>query len=182
MNVSRSWFQNPNSYDNLAVQNIVGGGASNAPVFGSVGNTDQRSQILTYNIAPTYTRITSPNSVFNFGPFVRRDAYNYYPSGNALADFGPIQNESISQARSLTNAGVHTDFSYVKGINNIKIGALYEHTFLRENDNLGLVNPTFNSPCTDANGIRCRAMPRRRSVALEPCRTRRSIQVLRPTI
>ena len=153
VNVSRSWFQNPNSYDNLAVQNIVGGGASNAPVFGSVGNTDQRSQILTYNIAPTYTRITSPNSVFNFGPFVRRDAYNYYPSGNALADFGPIQNESISQARSLTNAGVHTDFSYVKGINNIKIGALYEHTFLRENDNLGLVNPTFNSPCTDANGI-----------------------------
>ena len=153
VNVSRSWFQNPNSYDNLAVQNVVSGGASGAPVFGSVGDTDQRSKIITFNIAPTYTRITSANSVFNFGPFVRRDSYNYYPTLNPLADLGPIQNESISQGRSLTNAGVHSDFSYVKGVNNIKIGALYQHTFLRENDNLGLVNPTFNSPCTDVNGI-----------------------------
>jgi hypothetical protein len=152
VNVSRSWFQNPNSYDNLGVQNVVSGGASAAPAFGAVGDTDQKSKIVTFNVAPTYTRITSPNSVFNFGPFVRRDSYNYYPSGNPLADFGPIQNQSISQARSLTNAGVHTDFSYVKGINTIKVGALYEHTFLRENDNLGLVNATFNSPCTDLSG------------------------------
>ena len=152
VNVSRSWFQNPNSYDNLNVQNVVSGGISDSPVFGSVGNADQRSKITTFNIAPTYTRITGANSVFNFGPFVRRDDYNYYPSGNPLADLGPIQQQSISQSRSLTNAGVHSDFSYVKGINNIKIGALYEHTFLRENDNLGLVNATFNSPCTDLNG------------------------------
>jgi hypothetical protein len=152
VNVSRSWFQNPNSYDNLGVQNVVSGGSSNSPVFGSLGNTDQRSQILTFNIAPNYTRVTSANTVFNFGPFVRRDAYNYYPSGNPLADFGPIQNESISQARSLTNAGVHSDFSYVKGINNLKVGALYEHTFLREDDNLGLVNAIFNSPCADISG------------------------------
>ena len=151
-NVSRSWFQNPNSYDNLTVQNVVSGGATASPVFGSVGDTDQRSKIVTFNIAPNYTRITGANSVFNFGPFVRRDDYNYYPSANPLADLGPIQNESISQARSLTNAGVHSDFSYVKGINNIKIGALYEHTFLRENDNLGLANAIFNSPCTDLSG------------------------------
>ncbi len=152
VNVSRSWFQNPNSYDNLGVQNVVSGGASAAPVFGAVGNTDQKSKIVTFNIAPTYTRITSANSVFNFGPFVRRDSYNYYPSGDPLADLGPIQQQSIAQARSLTNAGVHTDISYVKGVNNIKIGALYEHTLLRENDSLGLVNATFNSPCTDLSG------------------------------
>jgi len=149
VNVSRSWFQNPNAYDNLNVQNVVSGGTTAAPVFGPVGNTDQRSQILTYNIAPNYTRVTGANSVFNFGPFVRRDAYNYYPSGDPLADLGPIQNESIAQARSLTNAGVHTDLSYIKGVNNIKVGALYEHTFLRENDSLGLVNATFNATCTD---------------------------------
>jgi hypothetical protein len=152
VNVSRSWFQNPNSYDNLNVQNVVSGGTSDSPAFATVGDTDQRSKIVTFNIAPTYTRVTGADSVFTFGPFVRKDSYNYYPSDNALADLGPIQNESIAQARTLTNAGVHTDFSYSKGINNIKIGALYEHTFLRENDSLGIVNSTFNSPCTDADG------------------------------
>ena len=89
MNYSRSWFQTPNAYDNLNVQNVVSGGTSANPVFGNVGNTDQRSKIGTFNISPTYTRVISNDSVFNFGAFVRRDDYNYYPSGNPLADLGP---------------------------------------------------------------------------------------------
>ena len=82
---------------------------------------------------------------------MRKDQYNYYPSNNPLADLGPIQSQTIGQDRSLTNAGARTDFSYVKGINNIKIGATYSQTFLRENDTLSVVNSTFNSPCVDAN-------------------------------
>jgi hypothetical protein len=152
VNVSRSWFQNPNSFDNLGVQNILSGGTGSNPVFGTVGNTDQRSKIVTYNVAPTYTRTLSVYSVFNFGGFVRRDDYNYYPSANPLADLGPIQNESIIQERSLTNAGLRSDLSYVRGVNNIKIGAVYQQTFLRENDGIGVINSTFNSPCLDSNG------------------------------
>jgi Carboxypeptidase regulatory-like domain len=154
LGVSRSWFQTPNSYDNLNVQNIVSGGTTANPTFGNVGNADQRSKIVTFNIAPTYTRTIGANSVFNFGAYVRRDAYNYFPSGNPLADLGPpnLQNQTIGQDRSLTNAGFHTDFSYVKGINNIKIGGNYSQTFLRENDTLAIVAPTFNSPCVDSNG------------------------------
>jgi Carboxypeptidase regulatory-like domain len=154
LNYSRSWFQTPNSYDNLNVQNVVSGGAGANPIFGNVGNTDQRSKIGTFDIAPTYTRIIGANSVFNFGPYIRRDQYNYYPSGNPLADMGPpnLQNQTIAQNRSLTNAGVHTDISYVRGINNIKIGANYSQTFLRENDTLSIVSPTFNSPCVDGTG------------------------------
>jgi hypothetical protein len=155
LNYSRSWFQTPNSYDNLNVQNVVNGtGASSSPTFGNVGNTDQRSKIGTINISPTYTRIIGDYSVFNLGAFVRRDAYNYYPSGNPLADRGPanLQTSSISQYRTLTNSAVHSDFSYVKGINNIKIGAQYGQTFLNENDSLGVVNPTYNSPCLDIDG------------------------------
>jgi len=151
LNYSRSWFQTPNAFDNLNVQNVVSGGASANPVFGGVGNTDQRSKIGTFNIAPTYTHTIGDNSVFNFGPYIRRDSYNYYPSNNPLADVGPIQTQSIAQSRSLTNAGVHTDLSYAKGIHNIKIGANYSQTFLRENDTLGLINSTFNSPCVDGN-------------------------------
>jgi hypothetical protein len=154
LNYSRSWFQTPNAYDNLNVPNILSGGTGANPVFGNVGNTDQRSKIGTFNIAPTYTRLIGADSVFNLGAYVRRDGYNYYPSDNPLADLGPanLQTSSISQYRTLTNAGFHTDYSYVKGINNIKAGAVYGQTFLRENDSLGVVGPTYNSPCVDANG------------------------------
>src|ERR1039458_4475683 len=155
LNYSRSWFQTPNSYDNLNVQNVVNGtGASSSPTFGNVGNTDQRSKIGTINISPTYTRIIGNNSVFNLGAFVRRDAYNYYPSGNPLADLGPVnlQTSSISQYRTLTNAAVHSDISYAKGRHTVKAGAQYGQTFLRENDSLGVVDATYNSPCLDASG------------------------------
>ncbi len=101
LNYSRSWFQTPNSYDNLNVQNVrhgPDGGTSANPTFGNVGNTDQHSKIDTFNISPTYTHIISNDSVFNLGAFVRRDDYNYYPSGNPLADLGPpnLQTSSIS--------------------------------------------------------------------------------------
>ncbi len=154
LNYSRSWFQTPNSFDNLNVQNVVGAGTSASPVFGTVGNADQRSKIGTYNISPTYTRIINNHSVFNLGAFVRRDGYDYYPSGNPLADLGPsnLQTSSISQYRTLTNTGIHSDYSYVKGIQNLKIGAQYEQTFLREHDNLGVVDSVYNSPCVDVDG------------------------------
>ena len=154
VSVSRSWFQTPNDYDNLNVQNVISGGASPFPVLGSVGNADQRSQILTYNIAPGYTRTIGASAVFNFGAYVRRDAYNYYPSDNPLADKSApnLQNQSIGQARSLTNAAVHTDFTYTHGINTFKIGGLYSQTFLRENDTLGVASPYFNAPCVDTSG------------------------------
>ena len=149
LNYSRSWFQTPNTYDNLNVQNVVSGGAGSAPVFGNVGNTDQHSKIETFNIAPTYTRVIGANSVFNLGVYIRKDAYNYYPSTNALADRGPenLQTASIGQERTLTNAGAHSDLTYDKGMNNIKAGVFYAQTFLRENDSLGIVSPVYNAPC-----------------------------------
>jgi hypothetical protein len=152
LNYSRSWFQTPNTYDNLNVQNVISGGTSANPAFGTIGNTDQHSKIGTFNISPTYTRIIGNYMVLNLGAFVRRDNYSYYPSHNPLADLGPIQTSSISQNRTLTNTAVHSDFSYVKGIHNIKIGAQYGQTFLREHDNLGVVDSTYNSPCVDLSG------------------------------
>ena len=143
---TRSWFQNPNSYDNLNIG--VTGGPDNTPV----GPTDQRSKIQTYNIAPTWTRLINPSLVFTLGGFVRHDGYNYYPSENPFADLGPLQSESVAQNRSLTNAGALTYLSYAKGIHNVKAGITYEQTFLTENDHFGVVNPTLNSPCLDAFG------------------------------
>ncbi len=154
LNYSRSWFQTPNAYQNLNVQNVVSGGTSASPVLGDVGNTDQNSKINTFNISPTYTRIVNNYSVFNLGAFVRKDLYGYFPSGDPLADLGPsnLQTSSISQYRTLTNAAIHSDFSYDRGINNVKVGVQYGQTFLREHDNLGIVWDLYNSPCVDANG------------------------------
>jgi len=151
---SRSWFQTPNTFDNLNVTNISSGGATPSPAFSNLGNADQRSKIVTFNIAPGYTHVLNPSSVFTFGPYVRRDSYNYYPSNNPLADLGPpnLQTSSIAQARTLTNAGLHTNVSYIKGVNNIKLGGNYSQTFLRENDALGVVDSHYNAPCTNASG------------------------------
>jgi hypothetical protein len=152
LNYSRSWFQTPNSFDNVNVQNVVSGGTSANPTFANVGNTDQLSKISTYDISPAYTHVISNNSVLNVGAFIRRDGYGYYPSGNPLADLGPIQTASIAQYRTLTNTGLRADYSYVKGVNNLKIGAQYEQTFLRERDNLGVVSSTYDAPCVDISG------------------------------
>jgi hypothetical protein len=155
LNYSRSWFQTPNAFDNLGVQNVVPGtGASASPTFENVGNADQLSKIGTFNIYPSYTRIINTTSVFNLGAWVRKDLYNYFPSGNALADLGPsnLQTSSISQIRTLMNTALHADYSYVKGISTLKIGAQYGQTFLRESDSLGIVDNIYNSPCADVNG------------------------------
>ena len=134
---TRSWFQTPNSYDTQFGYTQQGL---------TPGKTDQRSKIETFLVAPTYTRTLSDKAVFNFAPYIRRDGYNYTPSNNPLADFGPIQQESVAQYRSLTNLGVHSDLTYVAGHNNAKLGGMYEQTFLRENLQLGLVDPGLNDP------------------------------------
>jgi len=156
---TRSWFQTPNSFDaqNATAWNGVtvdNGGLD--PNGNIVGAADQRSQIKTFNIAPSWTRLLNQTSVLNVGAFVRRDHYNYYPSANPFADLSPdLQAETAGQDRTLTNAGLRTSVSHVKGIHNIKVGALYQQTFLTENDSLGIVDPTFLPSLTDANGSPC---------------------------
>ncbi len=153
-NYTRSWFQNPNALQNLNVQNVTANGDSStvAPTLSNVGNTDQWSQINTFNIAPTFTHVISSNSVVNWTSFVRRDAYNYYPSPNPLADLGPsnLQTSSIEQYRTLTNAGSHIDYTWVHGRQNLLLGIQYEQTFLNEHDGLGIVDNLYNSPCVDS--------------------------------
>jgi hypothetical protein len=145
---TRSWFQTPNSYDAqfaTAWKGLVVDTGGIGPNGVPVGPADQRSQIKTFNISPSWTHIISPTTVFNFGAYVRRDQYNYYPSDDPFADLAPtfLQAETVGQDRSLTNTGLRSDISYVKGIHNVKVGATYQQTFLDENDNLGIVDPTL---------------------------------------
>jgi hypothetical protein len=171
---SRSWFQTPNSLDAQnatawsGLDGVLPGTPGTLENYGgvvpigtptgftpgiTVGSTDQRSKIGTFNIAPSWTRLISTNAVFTLGAFLRRDDYNYYPSGDAFADLGPpsLQRQSVGQNRTLTNAGLRSDISYVKGINDIKAGVTYEQTFLNENDSIGIVDPAYNAPCITAS-------------------------------
>ncbi len=155
---TRSWFQTPNSFDAenatpwsglngvLPLVENYGGVAPNGV---TVGPTDQRSKIDTFNFAPSWTRVLSTDAVFTLGAFVRRDDYNYYPSSDPFADLGPpsLQRQSVGQNRTLANTGIRSDLSYVKGANQIKAGVTYAQTFLNEKDNLGIVDPTYNAPC-----------------------------------
>src|SRR5437764_8948051 len=56
---TRSWFQTPNSFD------------------AAVAGQDQRTQILTYNFAPSYTHLFGKTMLLNLGAFVRYDNFNY---------------------------------------------------------------------------------------------------------
>jgi Carboxypeptidase regulatory-like domain len=171
---SRSWFQTPNSLDAEDATAWYGSTLGNtmmafnddglAPTAAQgctssafcgqlVGPTDQRSQIRTFNAAPTWTHLINSSTVLTAGLYVRHDEYNYYPSADPFSDaFAPsLQRQTVSQLRFLTNAGARASVSYVKGIHNVKGGVQYEQTFLTEHDHLGIVDPTFNAPCITFN-------------------------------
>ena len=164
---SRSWFQTPNSFD---AQNATGwtfsrrtptcppGQTGSCGGFGPngqpVGPQDQRSKIGTFNIAPSWTRLINSNTVFTLGGFVRQDQYNYYPSGEPVRR--SVSDLQLEHSRSESHADECRAFapvvSYVKGIHNVKAGVTFEHTFLTENDKFGIVDPTVNAVCLNADG------------------------------
>jgi len=127
---TRSWFQTPNSFD------------------AQFANQDQRAQIQTYNVAPTWTHLFSPTTLLTVGAFARRDNFGYFPSADPFADLP----ETLKQGRKLTNAGLRTDVSYVKGIHNLKAGVTFQHTFLTEDFAFGVTDPALNAVCLNANG------------------------------
>lgn len=153
---TRSWFQTPNSYDaqsadawsGLVVDN--GGIGPNGQV---VGPTDQRSQIRTFNVAPNWTRSIGGDKIWNLLGWVRQDQFNYYPSNDPFSDLIPnLKLQTVGQNRRLTNIGGEPTFTYSSGIHNLKAGLMYEHTFLTERNTIGIVDPTFNPVCLNANG------------------------------
>ena len=92
---TRSWFQTPNSYDaqNATAWTGLDGGTICQPVCTGgigpnglpVGPTDQRSQINTYNIAPTWSHVIGTNAVLTLGAFLRQDQYIYARQATTLS-------------------------------------------------------------------------------------------------
>ena len=147
---TRSWFQTPNTIDNLNI------GVADPITGAPLPAQDQRALIKTYNIAPVWTRLISSTTLLTVGAFVRHDQFNYYPSGNVFADGTGLipggSSATLNQDRKLTNAGLRSDLSYVKGIHNIKVGGTFQHTFLTEKFNFGITDPNFLTSLGCPNG------------------------------
>jgi hypothetical protein len=140
---TRSWFQNPNSYDQQ--YHDVNGTPLLNPITGAqLGPSDQRSKIVTFNIAPSWTHVLNATTIFTLAGFARRDQYNYYPTANPFNDWSPdFQSETVGQSRTLLNAGATASVTWAKGIHNVKAGITYQQWFLDENDKIGIVDPTL---------------------------------------
>jgi len=130
LSAARSWFQTPNTFDAQWV------------------SQDQRSQIRSFNIAPGWTHLINPSTLFTVNPFIRFDRSQYFPSANALSDLPA----TLSQSRYLTNVGFRSDIAYSHGIHNAKVGGSYWHTLLRESFNIAITDPTYNAVCVDSSG------------------------------
>jgi len=125
---ARNWLEIPNSYDQLL--------------------QDQRQRVLTWSIAPGYQHTFSAHTLLTVNPYIRKDQFNYYPSRDPFNDTPATQ----SQNRQLLNWGVKADISTTHGRHNLKYGVDLKQTRLLENFGFGVTDPTFNSPCIDANG------------------------------
>ena len=112
----------------------------------SVGQ-DQHQKIVTFNIAPGYTRIIGAKTLFSANGFVRQDHVTYTPSANPFADLPA----SVSQDRTLRNLGVKADVAYASGNHNFKFGGSITSTKLKENLTLGITDPT-DPAFEDSNG------------------------------
>ena len=130
ISAARSWFQTPNTFDSQAA------------------GQDQRSQIRSFNIAPGWTHLINPSTLFTFNPFIRFDRSQYFPSANALSDLPA----TLSQSRYLTNIGFRSDLAYSHGIHNAKFGGSYWRTLLRESFNIALTDPAYNAVCLNSLG------------------------------
>jgi hypothetical protein len=81
-------------------------------------------------------------------PFYRQDHVNFYPSADPFNDTPA----TLSQFRTLSNYGTKADFSYARGMHNVKVGTQIMRTHLNENFNLGITDPLFNAVCVNAAG------------------------------
>lgn len=116
---ARSWFQVPNTLDQP--------------------QQDQRQQFTTFSTGLGWQYTPNASTLLSVNPFVRQDRVNYYPSRD-IEDDTPI---SLGQNRHLTNYGVRTDVSLIRGRHNVKTGFQTMQTRLKENFFFAITDPDY---------------------------------------
>ena len=129
-NLSRSWFQTPNTFD----QDALG--------------QNQRQTVVSFNVAPQILYTLSNHAFNQTNLWVRQDKVRYRPSDDIFSD-SPAY---LQQARRLTNAGLRSELTWNRGRHNAVGGIEFKHTFLAEQFLTGLTDPAYNSPCLGPDG------------------------------
>jgi len=127
LQAATSRFDVPNTYDTI--------------------DQGQHQDIMTFNIAPGYSRVLGSNKLFTANGFARRDRVTYSPSANPLDDTPA----SVGQNRTLFNTGVKADLSISTSAHNLKIGGTVSATQLRETFTFAITDPS-NASFQDENG------------------------------
>jgi Carboxypeptidase regulatory-like domain len=130
LSVGRSWFQIPNTYDQVAA------------------GQDQREQIKSLNLSPEWTHVFSANGLIAVQPFLRITHVEYFPSRDLFSD-SPA---TVNQDRGLEHAGFTADLTYTHGIHTAKAGMQFVSSPVTENFGLGITDPTFNPVCLLSDG------------------------------
>ena len=125
LSLGRSWFQIPNTYDQLAT------------------GQDQRQQVKSINLSPDWTHLFGASALVDFQPFLRITHVQYYPSRDLFSDLPA----TVNQERRLAHYGFTGDFTYSRGIHTAKAGMEFISSPLTENFGLGITDPTFNPVC-----------------------------------
>ena len=128
--LSHSWFQTPNTFDQQSL------------------GQNQRQTIVSFNVAPQMVHTFSNRAFNQTNVWLRQDKIRYRPSEDIYSDTPAY----LEQARRLTNAGVRSAFTYVRGRHSVVAGGEFKHTFLAEEFATGLTDPTYNSPCLAQDG------------------------------
>jgi len=121
LSLSRSWFQQPNQYDQMSL------------------GQDQRQQVRSFNVAPGLSHQFNESSLISANSWVRQDRVGYFPSADRFSDLPA----TLDQNRRLTSTGIKADYSLAKGIHTFKAGAQWQHTFLSEFFQLGITDPSL---------------------------------------
>lgn len=127
---AQSQFETPNTYDQHAA------------------GQDQRQRQHTFNLAPSLRHVLGVHSAMEINGWGRFDDVAYNPTANPLAD----RPATLSQRRSLSNAGAKVTFNWAASVHTLKAGVQHSTTWLTEHFQTGLTDSTFNTPCFDADG------------------------------
>jgi hypothetical protein len=149
---SQSFFDrldvHPTNNDTVHLNIHVGRSSFDVPNTFDAQDQRQHENINTINVAPGYSRVIGSKTLLTVNGFVRHDKVEYLPSADPFAD-APA---TASQNRTLTNLGAKADLAYTSGAHNVKFGGTISATKLNEHFSIGFTDPTFNSPCLDADG------------------------------
>ena len=161
---TRSWFQTPNSFDAqnatawsgpvcqnyLSYSDTCNGLGPNGQV---VGPQDQRSKIRTYNIAPSYTHVMGANAVLTVRRIRPPGSIQLLPERGSFLRFDTLSSDPDRRPKPPADQSRRASQRVLRqGHPQHQNRRQLLNTILTEKDSIGIIDPTANAVCLNADG------------------------------